>query len=77
MDNLSIVDVGGFTKGWANLPWVSMVVGALHYHVVLLRSSHREVKRMMRWVLVVVSIVLVTVDVLRGHVVMTWVLVVV
>lgn len=77
MDNLSIVDVGGFTKGWANLPWVSMVVGALHYHVVLLRSSHREVKRMMRWVLVVVSIVLVTVDVLRSHVVMTWVLVVV
>ena len=77
MDNLSIVDVGGFTEGWADLAWGSMVVSALHNHVVLLGSCHCEVQWLMLQVLVVVSVVLVTVDVLRGHVVVTWVLVVV
>ena len=77
MDNLRIVDVGGFAEGWADLLWGSMVVSALHNHVVLLGSSHREVQWLMLLVLVVVSVVLVTVDVLRGHVVVTWVLVVV
>ena len=43
MNNLSIVNVGGFTEGWADLLRGSMVVSALHNHVVLLGSSHREV----------------------------------
>ena len=56
--------------GWADLLWVSVVVSALGDDVVGLWSSDGEVERLVLLVFVVVSVILVTVDVLRGHMVM-------
>ena len=54
-----------------------MVVGTLLDNVVLFGASHSEVKRLVLLIFVVVGVVLVSVDVLRGHVVVSGVLVVV
>ena len=64
-------------KRWTNLSWVSVVVGTLRDDIVLLWASHSEVKRLVVLIIVVVSVVLVTVHVFRGHVMVTGVLVVV
>jgi len=56
---------------------MGVVITSLGDDVVLLRSSHSEVKRLVLFVLIVISIILVTMGVLRGHVVMDRVLIVV
>lgn len=56
---------------------VGVVVASLGDDVVLLRSGHSEVLRLVFFALIVVSIILVTMSVLRGHVVVVWVLIVV
>ena len=62
---------------WAHFLWVSVVVWALLDVIVLLRARHGEVQRLVLTVLVVISVILVAVSVLRGHVMVGWVLVVV
>ena len=54
-----------------------MVISSLSNDVMLLRASHSEVKRLVLLALVVVGVVLVAVNVFRGHVVVTGVLIVV
>ena len=46
MYNLSVVDLGGLTEGWADLAWMSTVVGALNDEIVILGPCHREVQWM-------------------------------
>ena len=60
-----------------NLLRVSMVVGTLGDNVLLLGASHSEVKRAVLQILVMVSIILVSMHVLRCHMMVAWVLVVV
>jgi len=62
--------------GCADLAWVDMVIGAFGDDIGLLGSRHREVQRRVLLILIVVSVVFVTMDVLRSHVVMARVLVV-
>ena len=62
--------------GCADLAWVGMVIGALGDDIGLLGSRNREVQRRVLLILIVVSVVFVTMDVLRSHVVMARVLVV-
>ena len=61
----------------SNLLGVSMVVTTLGDNVVLLGSGDSEVLRLVLLVIVVIGIVLVTVSVLRGHVVVSGVHIVV
>lgn len=61
----------------ANLLGVSVVVNTLGDSIVLLRSSDSEVLGVVLLVIIVVGIVLVTVSVLRGHVVVSRVLIVI
>ena len=63
--------------GGTNLFRVRVVVGALSDDIVVIGKRHGEVKRLVLRVLVVVGVVLVTMSVLRGHVVVGRVLVVV
>merc|ERR1719469_1401792 len=54
---------------------VSVIVRALLDDVVLVRPRHSEVERLVLVVLVVIGVILMSVDVLRGHVVTARVLV--
>ena len=63
--------------GWVDFVRVRVIVWPFGDDVVLLGSRHREVHRLMLLVLVVVRVVLVTVGVLRGHVLVTCFLIVV
>ena len=62
---------------WSNFTWMSMIVGTLGHDIMLLRSSHSEMKRAMLLILIVIGVIFMAMDILRSHVVMAWVLVVV
>lgn len=68
---LVVVRVGG-----SDFLGVGVVVTSLGDDVVFLRSSHSEVLRLVLLALVMIGIILVTMGVLRGHVVVVWVLIV-
>ena len=53
----------------ADLLGVGMIITSLGDDVVLPWGSHGEVKRLVLFVLIVIGVVLVSMDVLRGHVV--------
>ena len=61
----------------SNLLRVSMVVSTLGYDVLFIGTGHGEVLLVCLLIIVMVSVVLVSMNVLRGHVVMAGVLVVV
>ena len=61
----------------SNLLRVSMVIGTLGNDVLFIGTGHSEVLLVCLLIIVMVSVVLVSMDVLRGHVVMAGVLVVV
>ena len=63
--------------GCTDLLGVSMVVSTLGDGIVVAGKSHSEVERLVLGVLVVVGVVLVTMNVFRGHVMVTRVLIVV
>ena len=64
------INVGSVvTEGWADIHGVSVVVGALKRNIVILRPGHGEVKWVVRVILIMIGVVLVTMGVLRGHVV--------
>ena len=58
-----------------NLLRVGMIVGALDDHVVLSRSRHSEVLRVVLAVLVMVSVILVAMNIFGGHVMVQRVLI--
>ena len=60
-----------------NLLRVSMVVGTLRNDVLFIGTGHGEVLLVCLLIIVMVSVVLVSMNVLRGHVMMAGVLVVV
>lgn len=59
---LVVVRIGG-----TDLTWVSVVIGTLGDNIALFRPCHCEVQWAMLGILVVIGIVLMSMDVLRGH----------